>query len=202
VKRHAPAAARNRAPLEAVLREELPAHGLMLEIASGTGEHVAHFARVFPHLEWQPSDREPEALASISAWREEALAEGAGGNLRPPLALDVRETPWPLAEAAGILCINMVHISPPEASEALMAGASGLLQAGAPLILYGPYLEDMIATAPTNLAFDRSLKALDPLYGLRATRWMDELALAHGLVRVRRVAMPANNLVLVYRRMQ
>ncbi len=201
MKRHAPAAARNRAPLEAVLREELPDHGLMLEIASGTGEHAAHFARGFPHLEWQPSDREPEALASIAAWREEALAEGAGGNLRPPLALDVREMPWPLAEAAGILCINMVHISPPEASEALMAGAGRLLQADAPLILYGPYLEDKIAAAPTNLTFDRSLKARDPRYGLRATHWMDELALANGLARVRRVAMPANNLVLVYRRM-
>ncbi len=196
MKRHAPAASRNREPISAILTEELPASGLILEIASGTGEHAVHFARTYPDLTWQPSDPDPDARASIDAWR----AEAAMPNLLPPLALDAAAREWPVERADAIVCINMVHISPPASAEGLLAGAGGLLPAGAPLVLYGPYLEDGVETAPSNLEFDRSLKARDPRWGLRSVEWMDQLAAQHGLHRTRRVAMPADNLTLIYRR--
>ena len=196
MKRHAPAAERNREPIAAVLTEELPAEGLVLEVASGTGEHAAHFARTYPHLAWQPSDPDADSRASIAAWREDA----ALANLLAPIALDASAPPWPIARADAILCINMVHISPVAATEGLLAGASGLLAPGAPLILYGPYFEAATETAPSNQAFDASLKARNPEWGLRHVEWLDERAAAHGFVRTRRVAMPANNLTLVYRR--
>jgi len=196
MKRHAPAAGRNREPIAAVLSEELPDTGLVLEIASGTGEHAVHFARTYPHLRWQPSDPDADARDSIADWQLEAgLA-----NLLPPLALDAAASEWPASQADAIVCINMVHISPPASAEGLLAGAGRLLAAGAPLILYGPYLEDGVDTAPSNLEFDRSLKARDPRWGLRRIEWIDERAVHHGLRRTRRVAMPANNLTLVYRR--
>jgi len=196
MKRHAPAAVRNREPIAAVLTEELPAGGVVLEIASGTGEHVVHFARTYPHLTWQPSDPDADARDSIATWREEAGLP----NLLPPLALDAAAAEWPVERADAILCINMVHISPPASAEGLLAGAGRLLAPGAPLILYGPYLEEGVETAPSNLDFDRSLKARDPRWGLRQVRWVDELAGRQSLHRTRRVAMPANNLMLVYRR--
>lgn len=196
MKRHAPAVERNREPITAVLTEELPAEGLVLEVASGTGEHAVHFARTYPRLSWQPSDPEEESLASIAAWREEAgLA-----NLLAPIALDAAAPPWPVARADAVLCINMIHISPLEATEGLLAGAAALLAPGAPLILYGPYLEAAVATAPSNLEFDAWLKRRDPRFGLRSAEWLDARAAAHGFARTRRVAMPANNLTLVYRR--
>lgn len=196
MKRHAPATDRNREPIARVLREELPASGTVLEIASGTGEHAVHFARAFPALVWQPSDAVPAALASINAWRVE---EGPP-NLLPPLTIDATEPRWPLTAADAILCVNMVHISPPDAAEGLIAGAGQVLPAGAPLILYGPFLEDEVATAPSNLAFDRGLKEQDPRWGLRDVAWIDRLARARKLERTRRVEMPANNLMLVYRK--
>jgi len=195
MKRHAPAAGRNREPIAAVLTEELPATGTVLEIASGTGEHAVHFARTYPHLTWQPSDPDPDARSSIAAWRG---AENLP-NLLPPLELNAAASDWPIEHADAIVCINMVHISPPAAAEGLLAGAGNLLPAGAPLILYGPYLEEGVETAPSNLEFDRSLKARDPRWGLRRVDWIDELAAKQGLHRTRRVAMPANNLTLVYR---
>jgi hypothetical protein len=196
MKRHAPAAERNRDPIAAVLSAELPPHGLALEVASGTGEHAVHFARRFPQLQWQPSDPDPGARASITEWREEAgLA-----NLLSPIELDASASSWPNVSPAAIVCINMVHISPPKAAEGLLEHAGRLLPAGAPLILYGPYLEEDVDTAPSNLAFDASLRARDPAWGLRAVSWIDLLADRQGLERTRRVEMPANNLVLVYRR--
>jgi hypothetical protein len=196
MKRHAPAAERNRDPIAEVLAGELPASGLVLEVASGTGEHAVHFARRFPQLQWQPSDPDPNALASIAEWREEAgLA-----NLLPPIELDASAPSWPNVSPVAIVCINMVHISPPEAAEGLLEHAGRLLPAGAPLILYGPYLEEEVVTAPSNLAFDASLKARDPAWGLRLVSWIDWLAHRQGLERTRRAGMPANNLVLVYRR--
>jgi SAM-dependent methyltransferase len=196
LKRHAPAAGRNREPIAAVLTEELPAAGVVLEVASGTGEHAVHFARTFPALAWQPSDPDAAARSSIEAWREEAgLA-----NLRPPVALDAATLPWPVEAADAVLCINMVHISPVAATEGLLAGAAGLLKPGAPLVLYGPYLEAAVETAPSNLAFDASLRSRDPAWGLRSVEWLDERAAGHGFARTRRVNMPANNLVLVYRK--
>lgn len=196
MKRHAPSVGRNREPIAAVLTEELPPSGRVLEIASGSGEHAVHFARTFPRLDWLPSDPDPDACESIAAWREEAgLA-----NLLAPVRLDAANEPWPVAVADAILCINMVHISPLAATEGLADGAARLLAPGAPLIVYGPYLEDGLETAPSNLEFDRWLKARDPEWGLRRAEWLDEVAARRGFSRTRRVAMPANNLTLVYRR--
>jgi hypothetical protein len=168
----------------------------VLEVASGTGEHAVHFARTYPRLEWQPSDPDPDALVSIAAWQaEERLA-----NIREPVLLDAAAPAWPVAAAEAVLCINMVHISPVAVTEGLLAGAARLLPKGAPLILYGPYLEATVATAPSNIEFDAWLRQRNPEFGLRSVEWLDERAAAHGLARTRRVAMPANNLTLVYRR--
>lgn len=194
-KRHAPATLRNRDAIAAVLAEELPKAGLVLEIASGSGEHAVHFAACFPALEWQPSDPDVAALASIAAWSAEANQR----NVRPPLMLDAAAAEWPPARADAILCINMVHISPWEAALGLMAGAARLLAAGRPLILYGPFVEDEVPTAPSNLAFDASLRARDAAWGLRNTGDVSAAANAKGLRLTRREAMPANNLMLVYR---
>ena len=198
-RRSAPAALRNRQPIAEVLRDELPKSGLVFEIASGTGEHVVHFAREFLRLEWQPSDPDAAALASIAAWRENLLSQAAGANLRAPLLFDVRASPWPEEPIAAILCINMVHISPPDAAESLFAGAGRALASGAPLLLYGPFTEEEVPTATSNLEFDHSLKSRDPRWGLRDVHWMDALASRAALRRTRRVEMPANNLLLVYR---
>jgi hypothetical protein len=195
MKQHAPATARNRDPIAAILAEELPPSGLVLEIAAGTGEHAVYFARSFPALHWQPSDPDPTALASIEAWRDES----GPGNLLAPVQLDAAAADWPVGRAEAVYCCNMVHISPLAASEGLVAGASRVVVPGAPLILYGPWLEEDVATAPSNLTFDADLKARNPAWGLRALEWFDELAARHGLLRTRRVAMPANNLMLVYR---
>ncbi len=196
MRREAPAVARNREAIAEVLAEELPAAGLVLEVASGTGEHAVHFARHFPQLDWQPSDPDPAALESIAAWREH---EGLP-NLLPPLEIDASAGDWPTSRADALLCINMVHISPIAATEGVVRHAARLLPAGGPLIFYGPYIEDDVETAPSNLAFDAWLKARDPEFGLRALGWLDRLALGHGFDRTRRVAMPANNLTLIYRK--
>ncbi len=195
-KRESPAAQRNRAPIAQVLSEELPERGLVLEIASGTGEHAVHFARQFPDLDWQPSDPDAQARASIGAYAEEAALP----NLREPVALDVSTEEWPIRSADALLCVNMVHISPWRASEGLFAGAAEILAEGAPLILYGPYIEAGVETAASNLAFDESLKARNPEWGLRDVSDIDALARRSGFSRMRRVQMPANNIVLVYRR--
>ncbi len=196
--RHAPATLRNREPIAAVLARELPARGTVLEIASGTGEHAVFFAGAFPALEWLPTDPAAEALASIAAHR----ASYEGGNCAGPLLLDAAEPEgWPLAACDAIVCINMVHISRWEATLGLFRGAAQLLGSGAgPLILYGPFLEQGVETAPSNLAFDASLRARDAGWGLREAEAIDALAASHGLARTARYALPANNIVLVYRR--
>lgn len=196
MKRHAPATARNSEPLAEVLAEELPARGLVLEIASGSGEHAVFLARRFPALGWQPSDHDAEALASVDAW----AAEGGCTNLRPAIALDAAQADWPIAAADAVLCVNMVHISPWSAGVGLFTGAGRILASGAPLVLYGPFIEPDQETAPSNLAFDQSLKQRNSEWGLRNTDDLDALAADHGLRRTARHAMPANNLVLVYRR--
>ena len=198
MKRYAPAAARNAGPIADVLAQELPEAGRVLEIASGTGEHAVFMARRFPELEWQPTDLDAENLASIAAWQEEAALP----NLAAPLVLDAAAEEWPIDQADAIYCCNMVHISPWRAAEGLMAGVGRLLAPGRPLCLYGPYLEDGVETAPSNLAFDESLKARDPRWGLRNVAAMDALAAQAGLVRSVRHAMPANNIMLIYRRAQ
>lgn len=195
MKKYAPATERNREPIAAVLMEELPASGTVLEIASGTGEHALHFAPLLPGLLWQPSDYDEEALASIAAWRGEAGLP----NILPPLRIDASSSGWPIATADAIFCANMVHISPLAATEGLLAGAGRLLSGDAPLILYGPFIEADLVTVPSNLAFDESLKSRDPSWGLRELSWVDQLAEAAGLKRTRRVVMPANNLIVIYR---
>ncbi|WP_176590219.1 DUF938 domain-containing protein [Sphingobium sp. EM0848] len=194
-KRHAPATERNRDAIVAVLREELPQSGLMLEVASGSGEHAIHFAAAFPDLDWQPSDPDPVALASIAAWREEAGLS----NLRPPVRLDAA-APWPAERADAILCINMVHISPWAATLGLLRGAGACLSPDGLLYLYGPYVREGVETAPSNLAFDASLKARDPRWGLRRVEDVIAAAYAEGLRFDRLVEMPANNLSLLFRR--
>lgn len=196
MKQSAPAAARNREPIAEVLRHELPASGTVLEIASGTGEHARYFAELFQQLDWQPTDPDTAALASIAAWREEAGLP----NLRAPLKLDAAASQWPLAEAAAVLCVNMIHISPWASAEGLFSGAARVLEAGSPLLLYGPYLEDGVETVPSNLAFDQWLKAKDPRFGIRRIEDVDALAARHGFTRTARREMPANNLMLTYRR--
>ncbi|MED5205348.1 MAG: DUF938 domain-containing protein [Pseudomonadota bacterium] len=195
MKRHAPATARNSEPLAEVLAEELPDRGLVLEVASGSGEHAVFLARRFSALDWQPSDVDLEALASVDAW----AAEAAVANLRPAIALDAAQANWPIAAADAVLCVNMVHISPWSAAVGLFTGAGRVLTSGAPLVLYGPFIEPGRETAPSNLAFDQSLKQRNSEWGLRNTADLDALAADHGLRRTARHTMPANNLVLVYR---
>lgn len=193
VRKHAPATLRNRDAIASVLDDVLPATGTMLEIASGSGEHVAHFAKRFPKLIWQPSDPDPSALASIESWCE-GLA-----NVLPSLAIDAAASDWRIANANALLCINMVHISPWEATLGLMAGAARVLAAEAPLILYGPYRRPDVPTAPSNEAFDDSLKARDRRWGLRAVDAVSAAAAGQGLTFERLIDMPANNLMLIYR---
>jgi SAM-dependent methyltransferase len=195
-RRSAPHVARNAGPIADVLREILPARGLVLEVASGTGEHILHFAREFPKLLWQPSDPEPAALRSIEAWR----AESGLFNLLPAVSLDARAADWPVSEADAILCINMVHISPWPATAGLLRGAGRLLTEGAPLYLYGPYRRAGIETAPSNEAFDESLRGRDPEWGLRALEEVAALAETHGLRLDRVVEMPANNISAIFRK--
>lgn len=195
-RRHAPATERNREPILAILRDALPASGTVLEVASGTGEHAIHFARALPDLVFQPSDPDLDALASIRAWAEAAKLP----NIRPPLLLDAAAPDWPIAAADAMLCINMVHISPWEATVGLMRGAARLLGKDAPLYLYGPYRRAGVRTEPSNEAFDASLKARDPRWGLRDLDAVIALAGEHDLTPDRIVEMPANNISLLLRR--
>jgi len=191
----APATQRNRDPILEVLRTVLPASGLVLEIASGSGEHSIHFARALPGLTFQPSDPEEKARASIEAW----IAATGLANLRPPIRLDVTERPWPVAAADAVICINMVHISPWSATEALFEGAAAILPSDGLLYLYGPYFRDEVETAPSNLDFDRSLRARNPAWGLRRLEDIAAVAAAAGFSSPFVTAMPANNLSLVFR---
>jgi SAM-dependent methyltransferase len=195
VKREAPATQRNRGPIAEVLRTALPPASLVLEVASGTGEHAIHFAAAFPTLTFQPSDPDPAALQSIAAWGEEAGLP----NLRPPVQLDAAAAEWPVDHADAILCINMVHISPWQATLGLLDGAARLLPPNGPLFLYGPYLRSGVATAPSNLAFDRSLRARDPRWGLRQLEAVEAAAASRGFRLDRIIEMPANNLSVLFR---
>ena len=218
-RRSAPAALRNREPIAKVLREWLPSRGLVLEIASGTGEHAVYFAATYQHLEWQPSDMRSEALASIRAWR----AESALANLRPPIELDAARPPWPIEHANAalnikipsdscdeskiaenssfdvVLNLNMVHISPWSAALGLLDGTAKVLKRGGALILYGPWLQAGVETAPSNLAFDQQLRERDPEWGLRRVEDFDAAASERGFALEQTRAMPANNLMLLFR---
>lgn len=195
-RRSAPAAQRNRSPIADVLGDWLPSSGLVLEIASGTGEHAIYFAERFPDLVWQPSDVHPDALSSIAGWSEFAALP----NLRPAIELDAATSHWPLERADAVISINMVHISAWRSSLGLVEGAQRLLGRGAPLILYGPWMSANTPTAPSNLEFDADLKRRDPHWGLRHVEEFEQMALAHDFVLEGTRTMPANNLMLLFRR--
>ncbi|MBK1670883.1 hypothetical protein CKO28_22980 [Rhodovibrio sodomensis] len=191
---HAPATQRNRGPILEVLMRLLPADGTVLEIASGTGEHAAWFAQHLRPLVWQPSDADPEMRASIDA---HARAQGVR-TIQPAIELDVQRTPWPVHRADAIVCINLIHIAPWAAAQGLFAGAEGLLGAGAPLLLYGPFKRAGRHTADSNARFDASLRASDPSWGVRDLDDVDGLAASHGFQPQDVVEMPANNLLVAY----
>lgn len=195
-RRSAPAVARNRDPILAVLRRVLPARGLLLEVSAGTGEHAVHCAPHFPGLTWQPTDPDPAARASIAAWAAAAKLN----TLRPPLDLDAAAAAWPVDRADAVLCINMIHIAPWEAGLGLLRGAGRILPPGGPLVLYGPYKRGGAHTAPSNAAFDASLRAQDPRWGVRNLEDVAEAAAAEGFGPPEVVEMPANNLTVVFRR--
>jgi hypothetical protein len=192
-RREAPAVARNRDAILEVLRGILPARGLLLEVASGSGEHALHFARAFPRLTFQPSDPDADARASIDAW-----CAGVA-NIRPALALDAAAD-WPLDRADAVLCINMIHIAPWAACEGLMRGAARILPPGAPLVLYGPFKRGGAHTAPSNAEFDDSLRARDPAWGVRDLEAVAAEAAHAGFGPPAITAMPANNLTVAFRR--
>jgi SAM-dependent methyltransferase len=191
----APAAERNKGPILEVLKRVLPQAGLVVEIASGTGQHVAHFAAALPDLVWQPSDADLRVHESIHAW----TAAEELTNVRAPIALDVRQ-PWPLARADAVLCINMIHISPWEATLALIDGAGRVLRQGGMLFLYGPYRRFGRHTAASNAAFDASLRATDPEWGVRDLEAVEERAEAAEFRLQEIVEMPANNLSVVFQK--
>jgi hypothetical protein len=190
----APATARNREPILAVLRRILPARGLVLEISSGSGEHATFFAPRLPELTWQPTDPDPAARASIAAW----TAETQAATVRPPLELDARAPAWPLATADAVVCINMIHIAPWAATIGLFAGAKRILSPGAPLFLYGPFKRAGQHTAPSNAAFDASLRARDPQWGVRDLEAVQAVAETAGFGLREVFLMPANNLSVVF----
>jgi SAM-dependent methyltransferase len=194
--RSAPAAARNREPILRVLRDYLPRPALVLEIASGTGEHAVWFSSALPALTWQPTDHDPEALRSIAAWRDMS----GPPNLLPPLRLDAAADTWPVAQADAVVAINMVHIAPWTATQGLIAGAARVLTQGGLLFLYGPFREGGMHTGAGNAAFDADLRARDPSWGIRDLDDIAALARLHGLMGPERIAMPANNLSVVFRR--
>jgi Protein of unknown function (DUF938) len=196
-RQYAPATVRNRDFILDVLRDVLPTTGVILEIASGSGEHVVHFARNLPSLVFQPSDPEPDALLSVAAWMKAAEVS----NVRAPIVLDASRSPWPIASADGIICINMVHISPWDASVGLIRGAAAILPPGSPLYLYGPYKRKGFATAPSNEAFDRNLRDRNPIWGLRDLEAIAAIAQSAGFSIPDITEMPANNLSIVFRRM-
>lgn len=194
MRRKAPATERNRGPILDVLRKVLPPEGLVLEIASGTGEHAVHFAGHLSGLQWQPSDAGP--LGSIAEWRRWAQLP----NLLEPLPLDVTERPWPLARADAVFCANMIHISPWRACEGLFAGAGDALSAGAPLVIYGPFIRDHVPTAASNLAFDADLRGRDPEWGIRELGAVERVATNCGFGLDAVTEMPANNVMVTFRR--
>ena len=192
-RRSAPAVARNRDPILAVLRRCLPPRGLVLEVASGTGEHIAHFARALPRLDFQPSEADAGRRASIDAW-------SAGlANIRAAIALDAAAD-WPVRAADAVQCINMIHIAPWQAAEGLVRGAGRVLPQGGLLYLYGPFRVGGAHTAPSNAAFDADLRATDPRWGVRDLEAMAELAARQGFGPPEVEAMPANNLSVMFRR--
>lgn len=192
-----PASERNREPILKVLRGVLPPSGRALEIASGTGQHVAWFSAAMPAWRWQPTDRHATMFDAIAGWSRRLGATGVDA----PVVLDVLSGPWPTGPFDLVYCANMLHIAPWECCTALMQGAARVLAPNGVLVTYGPYLEDEVTTAPGNVAFDADLRARDPAWGLRRREDVEAEAAKCGLTLAQRHAMPANNLLLVFRPM-
>jgi SAM-dependent methyltransferase len=193
-RRHAGAAERNREPILNVLREVLPERGVVLEVASGTGQHAAHFAAALPALTWQPSELDHGMHPSIAAWTRGV------SNVLPPLALDATTDPWPVPALAGVFNANMIHISPWEVCVGLFRGAARHLDPGGVLVTYGPYRIGGRHTSESNAAFDQRLRETDPRWGVRDLEAVCEVATANGLAFERRFQMPANNQTLLFRK--
>lgn len=192
----APATERNRQFILPILQRILPSSGTVLEIGSGTGEHAVYFAAQLPGLTWQPSELDAAALPSIQAW----IAHTGVDNVRPPQVLDVTAAQWPLAQAQALICINVIHYSPWDTTLALLDGAARLLAPGGVLYCYGPYRQGGQHTAPSNEEFDAWLKRRDPRFGVRDLEAVQAEAAARGLRLDEVIAMPANNLSLVFHR--
>jgi SAM-dependent methyltransferase len=195
-RRSAPSALRNRDPILDVLKRVLPAAGTVLEIASGSGEHALYFGQQLPRLTWQPSDPSAEGRGSIAAW----LADIGTPNVLSPIDVDASLSPWPMAQVDAIIAINMVHISPWVATIGLAENAGRMLPPGGPLYLYGPYRQAGAPFAPSNAAFDADLRQRNPEWGIRDVADVAAVAATNGLVLEEAIAMPANNLSLVFRR--
>ncbi len=194
----APSTARNRDPIWAVLQPELPARGLLLEVASGSGEHTAHFARLAgAQIVFQPSDLDAQARASIDAW----AAASELSNILPALALDAAADAWPITRADVVVCINMVHIAPWASTVGLVRGAARVLPPGGLLFLYGPYKRNGRHTAPSNAAFDADLRRRNAAWGVRDLEAVADVATAAGFAAPVIAAMPANNLCVHFRRL-
>lgn len=187
---------RNRGPILEVLRATVPSTGTVLEIAAGTGMHAAWFSTHLPQLTWHPTDPDPASRRSIAAWR----AHSGGPGLREPIPLDVNAAQWPIPRADVIYNANMVHITPWEATLGLLDGAARTLPTGAPLVVYGPYRRAGVPTAPGNERFDVWLQDQDPRWGLRELERVVAEAAARGLRHTHTIEMPANNVIVVYRR--
>jgi Protein of unknown function (DUF938) len=191
-----PSAERNKGPITEILMRVLPTQGDVLEISSGTGQHVLHFARAMPHIRWQPTDRDADCLTSIASW----LAQTPTPNVNAPLSLDVHDEIWPVHDVAAVVCINMIHIAPPSATEALLRGAGNVIARGGILFLYGPFRRQGRHTSPSNQAFDALLRAENPEWGVRNVEDVADLAATVGLELEQTHDMPANNLAVIFRK--
>jgi hypothetical protein len=191
-----PSAERNKGPITEILMRVLPARGDVLEISSGTGQHVLHFAQALPHIRWQPTERDADCLTSIASW----LAQTPAPNINAPLYLDVHDGIWPVHDVAAVVCINMIHIAPPSATEALLRGAGNVIAHGGILFLYGSFRRKGRHTSTSNEAFDALLKAENPEWGVRDLEDVAQLAAIVGLDLEQTHDMPANNLAVIFRK--
>lgn len=191
-----PSAERNKGPIAEILMHLLPAQGEVLEVGSGTGQHVLHFAQAMAHIRWRPTERDADALESIASW----LRQTPAPNVDAPLRLDVCDPIWPAHDLAAVVCINMIHIAPPPATEALLRGAGAVIASGGILFLYGPYRRQGLHTSPGNKAFDERLKAANPEWGVRNLEDVVHLASSVGFELEQTHDMPANNLAIVLRK--
>jgi SAM-dependent methyltransferase len=191
-----PSAERNKGPITEILIRVLPAQGDVLEISSGTGQHVLHFAQAMPHIRWQPTERDADCLKSIASW----MAQTPRSNVNAPLSFDVHDEIWPVHDVAAVVCLNMIHIAPPSATEALLRGAGNVIARGGILFLYGPYRRKGRHTSVSNEAFDALLKAENPEWGVRNVGDVAHLAATVGLELEQTHDMPANNLAVIFRK--